>query len=319
MGKSTGTQKVVQTTKLPEWYDSGAQSAIATAMQAANNLARPYSQNTVAPIDPITRNAINYTAQNVGSTNAAFGQAQQGASGVMNYDPTMIDGGSFLNLNAAQYMNPYIANVEERALANQDRAFHQNLNTIGDAATQAHAFGGSRHGVAEGVAASENARQMGDLSAQLRQSGYDNATNLMGQDLGRAFSAQQANQQAGLQGAQLNLSGASTLGNLAGQGQQEYLRSLQSAIAAGQINQQQAQALLTQAQDQYNLMRQYPTEQLNILLSALGGTQVPTSSTTKTPTSGNFLTGAAGGALAGMSMGPWGALAGGILGGIASA
>lgn len=318
MGKSQGTQKVVQTTQLPAWYETGAQSAIATATQAANNLAMPYQQNTVAGIDPITGRAVNLTGQNVGATNAAFGQAQGGARDVMGYDPMMINGGSFLNLNAQQYMNPYIQNVEDRALDNMGRAYQQNLNTIGDAATRSHAFGGSRQGVAEGVAAAENARQMGDLSAQLRQSGYDNATNLMGQDLGRGFQAQQANQQAGLQGAQVNLSGANSLGSLAAQGQQEYLRSLQSAISAGQINQQQAQALLTQAQDQYNLMRQYPTEQLNILLAGLGGTQVPTSSTTKTPTSGNFLTGAAGGALAGMTMGPWGALAGGILGGAAS-
>ena len=318
MGKTSGNQKVTTTTKLPDWYDTAAQSAIATARQAANNLAMPYQQNTVAGIDPITANAVNLTGQNVGSSNAAFQSAQQGATGVMGYDPTMIDGGSFLNMNVGQYMNPYIQNVEDRALANMDRAYRNNLNTIGDAATHAHAFGGSRQGVAEGVAAAENARQMGDLSAQLRQSGYDNATNLMGQDLQRAYGAAQSNQNAGLQGAQVNLAGANSLGSLAAQQQQEYLRSLQSAISAGQINQQQAQALLTQAQDQYNLMRQYPTEQLNIMLSALGGTQVPTSSTTKTPTSGNFLTGAAGGALAGMSMGPWGALAGGILGGISS-
>jgi hypothetical protein len=55
------------------------------------------------------------------------------------------------------------------------------------------------------------------------------------------------------------------------------------------------------------------------MLAALGGTQVPTTSTQKTPTSGNWLTGAAGGALAGASMGPWGMLGGGILGGIAGA
>ena len=66
-------------------------------------------------------------------------------------------------------------------------------------------------------------------------------------------------------------------------------------------------------------MANIPAQQLNLMLAALGGTQVPTTSTQKTPTSGNWLTGAAGGALAGASMGPWGMLGGGILGGIAGA
>lgn len=361
MGKSSGSQTVTQKTKLPPWYETAAQDAIAKGTEAANMLARPYSQNAVAGIDPITANAINLTARNVGSTNGAYQLAQQGAANVMGYrpedvyamaqqygyQPLNVSGGSFLTGNLDAYMNPYIQDVENNALSNMGRAYQQNLNTIGDQATGAHAFGGSRHGIAEGVAASENARQMGDLSAQLRSQAYTAGTDLMGQDLSRnlqaalanqqagmsnaqfganvglqnnqaALQAALANQQAGLQGAQMNLSAANSIGSLAGQQQQEYLRGLQSAIAAGQINQQQAQALMDQQVSQYDAMRNYPLEQLNIMLSALGGTQVPTSTSTKTPTSGNFLTGAAGGALAGMSMGPWGALAGGLLGGIAS-
>jgi hypothetical protein len=90
-------------------------------------------------------------------------------------------------------------------------------------------------------------------------------------------------------------------------------------VAAGQINQEQAQQLLNQNVSRYDAMSNIPANQLNLMLAALGGTQVPTTSTQKTPTSGNWLTGAAGGALAGASMGPWGALAGGLLGGIAGA
>lgn len=130
--------------------------------------------------------------------------------------------------------------------------------------------------------------------------------------------AQLANQNAGLQGAQLNLQGSQSLGDLATAGQNAYLQSLQSALAAGQINQDQAQALLAQDAARYDAMRNYPLEQLNINLAALGGTQVPTSTTTTRPTSGNWLTGAAGGALAGAPMGIPGMIAGGLLGGLAS-
>lgn len=306
MGKSSGSQRstVTNVTELPEWYETAAQGAISQANTAANNLAQPYRGNTVAGLDPMQTQAINLTGQNIGSTNPAFQQAGQRAGQVAGYTP-----GSFLQGNIGAYMNPYLQNVEQAALGNLDQAYKQTLNTIGDRAINAKAFGGSRQGVAEGVAASETARQMGDLSAQLRAQGYGQAAGMMQSDMDRA-----------LQGQQLNLQAAGMQGDLASAGQGAYLQSIQSALSAGALNQAQAQALLDQAENQYNAMRNVPLEQLNIKLAALGGTQVPTSSTqtSRTPTSGNFLTGAAGGALAGMQFGLPGALVGGLLGGFAS-
>jgi hypothetical protein len=211
------------------------------------------------------------------------------------------------------YMNPYLQNVEQAALGNLDQAYKQTLNTIGDRAINAGAFGGSRQGVAEGVAASETARQMGDLSAQIRAQGYGQAADMMQSDMDRA-----------LQGEQLNLQGAGMQGDLATAGQAAYLQSIQSALAAGQLTQAQAQALLDQAENQYNAMRNVPLEQLNIRLAALGGTQVPTSSTqtSRTPTSGSPVGSALGGALTGAQIGSMipgvgtaiGAIGGGLVG-----
>lgn len=318
MGKSSGNQKVTQETKLPSWYTSAATSAIKQAETAANNLAQPYQGNTVAGLDPLTTQAIGLTGQNIGSTDQAFSQAGQTAAGVAGYTP-----GSFLQGNIGAYMNPYIQNVEQAALGNLNQAYQQSLNTIGDRAINAGAFGGSRQGVAEGVAASETARQMGDLSAQLRAQGYGQAAGFMESDMARQMAGQE-----------LNLRAAGMQGDLATAGQGAYLQSLQSALAAGQINQDQAQALLAQDAQRYDAMRNYPLEQMNIRLAALGGTQVPTSSTTTRPTSGNFLTGALGGAMTGAGIGsmmaapgavglaalggPVPLLAGGILGGLSS-
>lgn len=301
MGKSSGNSKVTNETKLPSWYTNAAKTMFNEADTAATNLARPYMGNTVADLDPMEKSAFGAINANVGSTNAAFAEAGRTASGVANYKP-----GSFLTGNIDAYMNPYIQNVEAAALGNMDRAYRQNLNTIGDSAINANAFGGSRQGVAEGVAASENARQMGDLSAQLRSAGFDKASNLMTTDMNRA-----------LEGADLNLRAAGVGGDLAATGNKSYLDSLNAAVTAGAISREYAQNLLDQDAARYDANRNYPMEAMNIRLAALGGTQVPTTSTTKTPTSGNWLTGAAGGALAGASMGPWGMLGGGILGGIA--
>lgn len=319
MGKSQGDQQVTTNTKFPSWYTDVAKTAMDQARAASANLAQPYQGNTVAGLDPLQRQAIAATGANMGATNAGFGAAQGGATRAMNYNPMGVNAGSFLQGNVGAYMNPYIQNVESQALGNMERAYRQNLNTIGDQAINARAFGGSRQGIAEGVAAAENARSMGDLSAQLRAQGYSQATDLMGQDMARSMQAQMANQNAGLQGAQLNLSAANSLGDLTASGQTAYLQGLQQAMSAGGMNRDYEQALLNQDINRYDAMSNIPQNQLNILLAALGGTQVPTSTTQRTPTSGNFLTGAAGGALAGAPFGPLGMLGGGLLGGIAGA
>jgi hypothetical protein len=287
MGKNSGKQKVVNETKLPAWYESGSKDAISFANQASDNLAMPYMGNTVAGLDPLQSQAIGLTGQNIGSTNPAFQQAGQTAANVANYTP-----GNFLQGDVGAYMNPYLQNVEQAALGNMDRAYRQNLNTIADGAINAGAFGGSRQGVAEGVAASENARQMGDLSAQLRAQGYGQAAGMMQSDMDRQMAGQGMNlQAAGLQG------------DLAASGQQANLQGIQAALSAGQINQAQAQALLNQEQSQYDAMRNVPLEQLNIRMAPLGGMQVGSSATQTTPTSGSPFGSALGGALSGASLG----------------
>lgn len=315
MGKSKGSAKQTTTmnTTLPSWYSGPAKQALQFATDAAMNLDDPYMGNTVAGLDPLQLQAIGLTGQNIGSTNAAFGQAGQTAAGVAGFTP-----GNFLQGNVGAYMNPYLQNVEQAALSNLNQGYQQSLNTIADRAITSGAFGGSRQGVAEGVAAAETARAAGDMSAQLRAQGYGQAAGLMQSDMDRA-----------LQGQQLNLQAAGMQGDLASAGQQSYLQSIQAALSAGQINQQQAQALLNQQQQQYNAMRNMPLEQLQIMLAGLGGVQVPTSSTqtSNTPTSGNFLTGALGGAMSGAQLGSMlpipggtfiGAAAGGLLGGLSS-
>jgi phage tail tape-measure protein len=99
---------------------------------------------------------------------------------------------------------------------------------------------------------------------------------------------------------------------------------LNAAVSAGAISREYAQNLLDQDVNRYDANRNYPMEAMNIRLAALGGTQVPTTSTTKTPTSGNWLTGALGGALSGAAAGSTipgigtfaGAIGGGLLGGL---
>lgn len=77
-------------------------------------------------------------------------------------------------------MDPYIQNVIDRA---QQDIFDQSAiqqQGLADSALQAGAFGGSRHGMAQGILASEAARSAGDLGAQLRSQGYADAMSRLG-------------------------------------------------------------------------------------------------------------------------------------------
>lgn len=182
-------------------------------------------------------------------------------------------------------MNPYIQNVEQAALAQGQKALAQNLNGIADAGIRSGAAFGSRQGVLEGAAVAQNAQDQAALSAQLRQQGYQNAVQ-------NALAGQQA-----------------------------ALGAAQAGYTAGSAYQNDAQKELAAQEAQYNALRQYPLEKLNIMGSALGAVPYGTTSTSSQPTSSNPLMGAMGGALAFASggMSPWLGGGMGLLAGLSDA
>ena len=107
------------------------------------------------------------------------------------------------------------------------------------------------------------------------------------------MASQQLNQAAGLQQAGLGLQGAQLLGGLAGAGQQSYLQGAGSALAAQSALQQQQQAEIDAAQQAYREAQQFPIQQLQIPIQALGATPYgqTTTQTAPGPTSNPLLTG----------------------------
>lgn len=89
----------------------------------------------------------------------------------------------------AKLMNPY----QQQVIDASNREFGHTLdavrNNVNDAATQAGAFGGSRHGVAEGVALGEAGRAHDAEIANLLQSGYNNAQGVAGSLANLGFGA----------------------------------------------------------------------------------------------------------------------------------
>lgn len=273
--KTPAYQTVTQTTQLPAWIDTNAQDNYNLATQLARQPYQGYSGDRLA--DPSANLQAAWSGvQNMQGTGAAAMQPGidmalaaggaaaptvstgtntsaimpgmegylSGLTGAAGYQPQNVGAGSFLSGNIGAYMSPYTQNVETQALRALDDQRLRSLNQTADQAGAAGAFGGSRHGVMEGVVNAEAAKSAGQLSAQLRDQAFNTGANLMTQDMNRSLQAGMANQSAGLQGAQLRLGGMQAAGSLAlqglGQDAQIQENNLTRGLQAQGLNQQAA-------------------------------------------------------------------------------
>ena len=155
--------------------------------------------------------------------------------------------------NVAAFQNPYTQDVINRTQQDIARQQQQSFNTLGAQATAAGAFGGSRHGVAQGVMAGQYGQMAGDIAAQQRQAGFNTAL-------------QAAQQQQGQQ-----LAAAGQMGNLAGQafGMGQGITGMQQAYGAQQ--QAMQQAVIDAARNQWGGFQAAPGQALQYNLAATSG------------------------------------------------
>lgn len=243
----------------------GAQSDnLAAAQSAAQNAAAYRPANVSAASTDFAPTRLNISPAEISSAQALFSSAAPTvdapsvtAAGTSfdgktpNVAATNVNGRfgaqsvspqSFLTGNVNQYMNPYLENVETAALANVDRQRLQSLNQVSDRAISAGAFGGSRQGVMEGVTNAEAARAAGELSANIRNQGFQQASTLMQQDANRDLQGQLANQNVGMDLNRLDMQGQlanqqtglqAQMANASNQMQMNQLMSRQGEFNAG--------------------------------------------------------------------------------------
>lgn len=328
MGSSAPrAQTVTQRTEIPPWLEDITRENLARADAISNQPYQPYTGQLIAGFAPEQEAAFQYAAGGVGQTQPYFNAAMNQTAAGLNYQPLSVAPGqvdyqtvrgptvtaqNFLQGDIGGYMNPYITNVENAALSRLEGATQQAVNRLGDQALAARAFGGSRQGIAEGVALGEASRSAGELSANLRSQGFNQAAALMQADQARAlqadslsaqlaqqanlanqatgmqagqFNAQQAlqaqqlNQAAGLQGQQLRNQTAGVLSNLGAASQAA--RQLDTGVLQNIGAQRQAmnQAALDEAYARFQEQRNYPIEMLNLRLGATSATPYSTSQT----------------------------------------
>ena len=332
-------------------YRAGEQQLVNTGLAGrgidTTNIAAEYA-NQAAQFQPYYTGGVNAGMSN-----------QVGAVG---YTPTAASAAQAKMSDISGYMNPYISDViggynattgkSTGVLGDIEAARQAAVQQMGEAATRAKAFGGTRQGVATAATNQAYADKAAQMSAQLRQQGFDTSANLMQQDLNRT---QQANLQTAAQGTGAAQFGAGAInaamgGNAASQNamaqfnaqlaqqsdlanQQAYAAAnAQRLGAAGQLGalgaQQQnlglggAQAVMGVGsaqqqftQQQLDALRGIGVEKLGIAQSGLSASLPNLGQTATTPTTKNALSSALGGAGYGYQFGGLpGAGVGAILG-----
>jgi hypothetical protein len=164
--------------------------------------------------------------------------------------------------NVGAFMNPYTSMVTGTALNDLERQRQMATNTTGAQASQAGAFGGSRHGVADALTNEGFARQGSQMFGNLQQQGYNTALN----------AAQ--NQQ------NIQMGGAAQLGQLGNQAFNTGRTIQQDQSQQGLLQQGMQQALIDAAKGQFANYANAPTQSLSAPIAALGSTPNQSSTTT---------------------------------------
>lgn len=179
-----------------------------------NSLFGNYEQSVINP-------ASSYLKSAYSNAQGLYGSALGQESSLLN--PYISAGGPVtaqtVGQNAAQLMSPYTSLVIGPTRALGQQALAQNLEQVGAGANQAGAFGGSRQGVMEGVAQSQNALQESQYLGNLLNQQWNTS-------LTPAYNMAALNSQQGL-------SAASTLGAM----------GYNAANALGQMGQTDATTL----------------------------------------------------------------------------
>lgn len=177
------------------------------------------------------------------------------------------------------YMNPYTTDVIDRTAADMQRQGQIGIRDLGAKAAGQGAFGGARHGLAEGTLMGEVNRNLGDTAARLRESGFTTAMGLAGQDINNQFAG--ADRLGGFGREALSVGQ-----NLTGQQAQ-----------GGQTIQGITNALIGQSAGMFDRYTGQPLDSVTAVLGALSGnplTSTGTQTATGTPGTKSQLGGALG-------------------------
>ena len=285
-GQKSTTQEYKEV-KLPPWVDAQAQANLAFANEVANRPFQQYTGQTIAPLTGYFDKASGLlgTLDDYQKYYGDAGSALQRAIGYNpnQYTPETVSAMMLPQMDRGAYMNPYIDYTEKRAIDNATRAGQAAQTNLAAAAAKGGGQGGSRQAIQQAVQGAETARGIGDLSAELRSKAYDTATQAMMSDAARKLQAdtqtgswaQQAKseyERNKLEANQQHIAAAKAKADVADQGQQSRMNQIASYLGFNEIKQAQQQRYYDRAREMWENEWNYPLQQLNLRLAALGMT-----------------------------------------------
>lgn len=113
----------------------------------------------------------------------------------------------FTDYDLTQYTNPFTGQVIDSAMGDLERARQVAIQQGQSAAAKAGSYGGSRHGVRDGMTNDAFSRTAAATSAGLRRDAYDSATGLITADANRQLAADQGNQNTDVAVGSTNMQG----------------------------------------------------------------------------------------------------------------
>ena len=255
----------------------GAQFSDADVSGYMNPYLNEVEANAIRNLQGATQLAVNKIGDQAAAAKAYGGSRQGISEGVAIAEGTKQAGELSAKLRADAYDKALqqITADQNRALqadmANQQTGLTASRYGMdAQLANQQANLTNARYGLDAALANQQNAYQ---TQAQNQQANLTNArygldANLANQQA--IMQAQLANQTAGLNNAQRQLQAALGMGTLADQASAQMAADTNRMMQIGTMQQAQEQRYLDDAYSRFSEARDYPKEQLNILLSALG-------------------------------------------------
>lgn len=326
---SAPTTQTIKQQTIPDQFLPYMETDLQNAQNITNQPYQAYDGSRLAPLSDQTQAGQALSSSSQGNwapaTTAAMGALGSGVSAVnsaMAWNPTTMTAPTtgiyqasplqgWNSATAAQYMNPFINNVLSTQIADAQEQYGEDQIGRNTQQIQQRAFGNSGSYIQNSIAQAANERNMNDLVAQGLDQAYSTGqsqfTSDRGQDLSLAqanldsantgqslaanmdFNTQQANNQFGLDQAQLGITGAQTLGTLSNDynNTAQNISSLSGAdiqrlLASGSITQQQQQSSDDLAYNDFVNQRDYDRNNVAFMAGIVNGTNVPVNSDTTT-------------------------------------
>jgi hypothetical protein len=189
-------QEETKTSTLNPWSLSGFESDSAGIMDTINSFNakspfKPYTGEMVSGLSDSEKRARDLANANVGSGAGAFSDAEglikTGAEA--QWDPEDVSYRTYNEGDEAKFMNPYKSQVVDATGAFMDEARDKEIMANQARATLGGAFGGSRHGVADGELMRTAAMDKAGVFADLSYKGFNDSMDRYERESGAVYGA----------------------------------------------------------------------------------------------------------------------------------